>query len=198
MVMRGIAAEQRLSQPFPSTVDLSTIFNVDTFLAALKLIAARQYSDDGVSTTEIAMELRRAGTAAQRNDLNSIVIAPLIIEGGLNFDGKTGMLTRVVRGGVGGRGGPAAENKATITPELVLVLSRTKSPAVNYENDSEDEEQNVHGAGDGGANECTVPLYSNGNRDKLICSFKLQIESNLSSLAAYSSLALIIPDLPQG
>lgn len=188
MFVRAITAEQRVSQRMPQSVDLSTIYNVDTFFAALKLIAARDYPED-ISTTEIELALRVKGEqddqGRTREDLNSIVIAPLLIEGGLNFDSRTGMLTKV-------RVAAGRENKATTaTPELILVLSRIKSPA-NYNSDAGDDDEDENLA----ANECIVPLYSNGNRDKLICSFKLTIDSNLRALAVYAALALIIPEQP--
>lgn len=188
MFVRAITAEQRVSQRMPQSVDLSTIYNADTFFAALKLIAARDYPED-ISTTEIELTLRVKGEqddqGRTREDLNSIVIAPLLIEGGLNFDSRTGMLTKV-------RVAAGRENKATTaTPELILVLSRIKSPA-NYNSDAGDDDEDE----DLAANECIVPLYSNGNRDKLICSFKLPIDSNLRALAVYAALALIIPEQP--
>lgn len=189
MFVRAMAAEQRVSQRMPQSVDLSTIYNVDTFFAALKLIAARDYPED-ISTTEIELELRVKGeendqgrSRETREDLNSIVIAPLLIEGGLNFDSRTGMLTKV-------REAAGRENKATTTtPELILVLSRIKSPA-NYNTDAGDDDEDEELA----ANECVVPLYANGNRDKLICSFALLIDRNLRALAVYAALALIIPE----
>lgn len=187
--MRALQAEQQrdVHSP-PQSMDLSRIFNVDTFFAALKLIAARDYVGD-ISTTEITLELRLRGakSSSAKEDLNSIVIAPLLIEGGLNFDKTTGMLTKVR---------PSRENKPTATPELILVLSRSKSPAAL--NDAKDEEDDDDSDDDEelSGNECVVPLYSNGNREKLIHSFRLPIERNLRSWATYSSTALIIPDLP--
>lgn len=171
----------------PQSVDLARIFNVDTFLAALKLTAARDYVGD-ISTTEITLELRTKDAAGtRREDLNSIVIAPLLIEGGLNFDKTTGMLTKVR---------PSRENKPTTTPELILVLSRSKSPRGGA-NEGEVEDDEDEDEEDGStSNECLVPLYSNGNREKLIYSFKLPIERNLRAWAIYSSTALIIPDVP--
>lgn len=197
MAGRALAAEQRISQKGTTTsVDLSTIFNVDTFLAALKLVAARDHPED-ISTTEIALTLRIKGrnirATESKDDLNSIAIAPLLIEGGLNWDETTGMLTKVRS---------SADNKPTLTPGLILVLSRIKSPANNYDDNDDEEEELVDGHDDGSnglaaaGNGCIVPLYSNGNRDKLICSFRLPIERNLRALAIYSSLALIIPEQP--
>lgn len=180
MSVRAVEAEKRLSQATtcPSLVDLSRIFNVDTFFAALKLIAARDYPED-ISTTEIELRLRVGkGAATTKDDLNSIVLAPLLIEGGLNFDDTTGILTRVRAN---------RENKGPDkTPELILVLSRSKSPAAVAADEDEEFTEN----------ECIVPLYSNGNRDKMIYSFKLPIEgNNLSTLAMYAALALIIPNV---
>lgn len=183
MSIRAVATEQRLSQawsPNPkSAVDLSRIYNVDTFFTTLKLIAARDYPED-ISTTEITLTLRLVEAAASKTDLNSIAIAPLIIEGGLNFDNTTGMLTKVRA---------SRRNKEVpLTPELILVFSRTESPSGQDSNDDEDGEEL--------SNECIVPLYTNSSREKMICSFKLPIENNLSTLATYSSLALIVPDQP--
>lgn len=188
MTMRALQAEQqRGAQSPPQSMDLSTIFNVDTFFAALKLIAARDYVGD-ISTTEITLELRlRGAKASAKDDLNSIVIAPLLIEGGLNFDKTTGMLTKVRT---------SRDNKPTATPELILVLSRSKSPAALDERDDDGDEDDDDDGEELSGNECVVPLYSNGNREKLIHSFKLPIERNLRAWATYSSTALIIPDLP--
>lgn len=192
MAARANEAGHRLSSPYPASVDLSRMFNVDTFFAALKLIAAREHPED-ISTTEVTLTLRLAKTAAAaaptKDHLNTIALAPLIIEGGLNFDnttGASGMLTRVRAG---------RENKgAERTPELILVLSRTKAPTPGTGYDHDDL-GNGDGDGELAANECNVPLYSSGNRDKLIYSFKLPIERHLSTLAVYSALALIIPDV---
>lgn len=176
---RAFAAEQRLLHGggIPQRIDMATIFNVDTFLATLKLIVARDHPE-GISTTEIGLSLRLANRGGTSRDvLNSVVIAPLIIEGGLNVDESSGML-------VNARNSTAT---TTLTPELILVLSRIKAPVGHEPEDAWSEDE-------GG--EIIVPLYANGNREKLICTFQMPIADTLRTVAAYSGLALIIPDVP--
>lgn len=161
----------------PESIDLANMFNVDSFLATLKLVTAQRCT---LNPYELVFVIRPHQTedVKRPKDLMALTLAPLHIDGGLNFNAATGKLSKSNSKSEG------INSPLAITPPMQLML-------MTHGKDVESGDKDMD------LNECVIPLYANSTREKHICDFRLAVDPHIIDLVAYSATALIVPELSQ-
>lgn len=173
-VVRGLEAEKRYQSQttsFKSAVmDLSTVFNVDSLLAAAKLMTALEMR---VSPHQLTIKLKLDSDSEKNRNL--LAISPIYIEGGFQLDQVRGKLVQ-------DSGGSGSSETTKTTPQLALQFEMNENP-------NKDPTKDLH-------NEILIPLYSNSSRDFLICHFKIPVNNEVKDAVLFSGAAFIIPEMP--
>lgn len=132
----------QLDEPIQE-IDFSKIFNVDSFLSTIKLVASRKLR---VSTTELLLETFADQSRAERvtSDKDVVVtIAPLLIDG-LGFDKN-----RLVR--------PNGSSSRNFTSSLFIYFKSNVNTS----------------PGDEETGNFAVPVYATNSREKLLCTINI-------------------------
>lgn len=158
------------------SIDFATIFKVDSYLATVKLITAK---DRNVSPYQLTIKLlpHTSSDRDQEKSKNHLSIAPIYIEGGFQVDRHQGKLVAASRNPKDGR-----LSDTSISPPLVIQFESHKQATFD--------DNSVL------ANEIEIPMYSNSSREKLISLFKIPVDGQIKDKIIFSGTALIVPEVP--